>query len=130
MTRTPSWGIDTITIWLYKERVRIEFHRSGSGRSYFEDFLNGLPKRDRAEILAVFSEIRTHGFAAMGCQFRQIEGKLWEIKIRTAGGGWRFFYASLAADYIYVLHSYKKQGQKAPPKEIEVARKRLKEVLK
>ncbi len=28
-----------------------------------------------------------------------------------------------------VLHSYKKQGQKAPMKELEVARKRLKETL-
>ena len=106
------------------ESVKVEFHRSGSGRSYFEDFLKEIPKSDRAAILAVFQDIQTYGFNALGCEFRQIEGKLWEIKIRTAGGGWRFFYVTLAQDLIYVLHSYKKQGQKAPVRELEVARKR------
>jgi len=109
--------------------VRIEFHQSRSGRSYFEDFLKGLPKQDRAAILAIFQDIQLHGFNALGCDFRQIEGKLWEIKIRTSGGGWRFFYVTLAQDLIYVLHAYKKQGQKAPVRELEVARRRLKEVL-
>lgn len=110
--------------------MQIEFHASRSGRSYFEDFLDDLTVQDRAGILAIFEDIRRHGFNAIGCQFRQIEGKLWEIKIRTAGGGWRFFYVSLAPDSIYVLHSYKKQGNKAPKHELDVARKRLKEVLK
>jgi len=110
--------------------VKIEFHRSRSGRSYFEDFLGDLAKSDRAEILAVFVDIERHGFNAIGCQFRQIDGKLWEIKIRTAGGGWRFFYVTLAPEHIHVLHSYKKQGQKAPKHEVDVARKRMKEVLK
>lgn len=110
--------------------MKVQFHQSRSGRSYFEDFLDDLHRVDRAAILAVFEDIGLHGFNAIGCQFRQIEGKLWEIKIRTAGGGWRFFYVTLAPDEIYVLHSYKKQGQKAPKHELEVARKRLKEVLK
>ncbi len=110
--------------------MRIQFHLSASGRSYIEDFLKNLMPRDRAEILAVFSDIREHGLAAVGCQFRQIEGKLWEIKIRTPGGGWRFFYAMLESDLMHVLHAYKKQGQKAPIRELEVAKKRLKEVLK
>ena len=110
--------------------MKVEFHRSGSGRSYFEDFLKGLPKADRAASLAVFQDIQTYGFNALGCEFRQLEGKLWEIKIKTAGGGWRFFYVTLSQDLIYVLHSYKKQGQKAPVRELELARKRLKEVLR
>jgi phage-related protein len=123
-------GIEIITNWVYPKHVKIEFHRSGSGRSYFEDFLKEFPKSDRAAILAVFQDIQTHGFNALGCEFRQIEGKLWEIKIRTSGGAWRFFYVTLSQNLIYVLHSYKKQGQKAPVRELEVARKRLKEVLK
>ncbi len=110
--------------------MHIEFHQAKSGRSYFESFLDDLPIQDSAAILAVFEDIKTHGFNALGCQFRQIDGKLWEIKIRTSGGGWRFFYVTLAPDLIYVLHSYKKQGQKAPKHELDVARKRLKEVLR
>ena len=54
------------------ESVKVEFHRSGSGRSYFEDFLKEIPKSDRAAILAVFQDIQTYGFNALGCEFRQI----------------------------------------------------------
>ena len=93
-------------------------------------FLEGLNREDKAQILAIFEDIKKYGFNAIGCQFRPIEGKLWEIKTRTTGGGWRFFYVMLSLDHMHVLHSYKKQGQKAPKHELEVARKRLKEVLR
>ena len=109
--------------------MKIEFYKSSSGRSYFEDFLKKLQLSDRAAILSVFSDIQKNGYKALGCQFRQIEGKLWEIKIKTASGGWRFFYVSLTSDLICILHSYKKQTQKAPIQELKVAQKRLKEVI-
>ncbi|HLG18758.1 MAG TPA: type II toxin-antitoxin system RelE/ParE family toxin [Bdellovibrionota bacterium] len=109
--------------------MRVRFHVSRTGRSYVADFLDELDVRSRADILAVLQDIRNHGFGAVGCRFRQIEGKLWEIKIGTSGGAYRFFYVMLAASEMYVLHAYKKKTSKAPPREIEVARKRLKEVL-
>jgi phage-related protein len=109
--------------------MRVTFAAAASGRSYFEKFMQGLSTPDRATILAVFKDVQDHGLGAKGCEFRQIEGKLWEIKVRAPTGGYRFFYVLLATDHLHVLHSYKKQGQKAPVKELEVARRRLKEVL-
>jgi len=79
--------------------------------------------------LAVVQDIQDYGFAAKGCEFRQIEEKLWEIKIRAPTGGYRFFYGMIAPGHIHVLHSYKKQGQKVPIQELKVARQRLREVL-
>ena len=108
--------------------MKVTFAAAASGRSYFEKFIQDLSIPDRAVILAVFKDIQDYGFDAKGCEFRQIEGKLWEIKIRAPTGGYRFFYVMVAADQVHVLHSYKKQGQKAPMKELEVARKRLREV--
>jgi phage-related protein len=109
--------------------VKIQFYKSASDRSYFEDFIDRLHKQDKARVLAVFEDIRKYGLDAIGCEFRQIDGKLWEIKIKTATGGYRFFYVMLSKELMMVLHSYKKQGQKAPLRELEIARKRLKEVL-
>lgn len=114
----------------YNVRVRITFAVAASGRSYFEKFLAELSIEDRAALFAVFKDIQNFGFAAKGCDFRQIDGKLWEIKIRAPGGGYRFFYVVLGPEHLHVLHSYKKHGQKAPVKELELARKRLKEALK
>ena len=109
--------------------VRVTFASAASGRSYFEKFIQDLSVQDRAVILAVFEDIQKYGFGAKGCEFRQIESKLWEIKIKAPTGGYRFFYITLSVEHIHVLHSYKKQGQKAPVKELETARTRLKEVL-
>ena len=109
--------------------MQVTFSAAGSGRSYFERFVQTLSIRDRAIVLAVFKDIAEYGLDAKGSEFRQIEGKLWEIKIRAPTGGYRFFYVMLAADHIHVLHAYKKQGQKAPLRELEVARRRLREVL-
>src|SRR3989344_5112405 len=109
--------------------VKVTFVAAASGRSYFEKFLQDLSTQDRAVVLAVFKDIQEHGLGAKGCEFRQIESKLWEVKVRAPTGGYRFFYILLASDHMHVLHSYRKQGQKAPARELDIARKRLKEVL-
>lgn len=110
--------------------MKIDFYVSNSGRSYIEILLNKLNIEDRASIVAVFTEIQHYGFSAVGCQFRHIEGKLWEIKIRAKNGSYRFFYAMRTKDNMVLLHAYKKRSLKAPKKEMKIARKRLKEVLK
>jgi phage-related protein len=56
---------------------------------------------------------------------RHIEGKLWEIKLSKD----RVFYVVIAGPDMMLLHAYKKQGQRAPPHEIETARKRMRAVL-
>jgi phage-related protein len=109
--------------------VRVTFAAAASGRSYFERFIQDLSIQDRAIVLAVFKDVEDYGFDAKGCEFRQIENKLWEMKIRAPTGGYRFFYVTLLGEHIHVLHSYKKQGQKTPIRELDVARKRLREVL-
>jgi phage-related protein len=55
---------------------------------------------------------------------------LWEIKIQSASAGYRIFYVSIKANILVLLHAYKKQSQKAPQKEIEVAEQRMMEVMK
>ena len=109
--------------------MKVSFFASLSGRCYVEDFIDGLSSGDKAAVIAVLKDIEAHGLTAVGCQFRQLEGKLWEIKIRAPTGGYRIFYVMVASDEMMCLHAYRKQGQKAPKRELEVARKRLKEVL-
>ena len=82
-----SPGANPEFIWLYKlypygysRIVKITFAAATSGRSYFEKFIESLSVHDRAVILAVFQDIEDYGFDARGCGFKQIEGKLWEIK--------------------------------------------------
>ena len=73
-------------------------------------FIKKLGSKERAKILSCLKSIQELGFECPRVEFRAIEGKLWEIKIKTMGSGYRIFYVAIKKD-------------------IEIAEKRLLEVL-
>jgi phage-related protein len=102
--------------------IAIEFYLTASGRSPVAEYVQALPLDERAEIDAVLEDLAAHGLKAPLVSMRQIEGKLWELRIppRT-----RIFYVMIEGTRMILLHAYKKQSQKAPPREIETARRRM-----
>lgn len=108
--------------------MRVLFYVTNRGRSPVRDFLEELPVALRAAVFRTLELIEEEGLRAPGVSFRQIDGKLWEIRVMT-GGSARVFYVCRTADEIVLLHGYKKQSQKAPAREIEVAQRRMREVL-
>lgn len=105
--------------------MKVTFYTTTSGRSPVLDYLKDLSKQERARLLEALDQIEHTGFDSVRVRFRQIEGKLWEIKISAH----RVFYVLIEHEEMILLHAYKKQGQKLPVKEREVAIKRMKEVL-
>jgi phage-related protein len=105
--------------------VRIRRYTTASGRSPVDAYLDDLPVAERAEVLAVLEDLRQHGLDAPLVSMRQIRGKLWELRISRT----RIFYVVVVGDTMVLLHAYKKQGQKAPTREIETAGRRMAEVL-
>ncbi len=102
----------------------IEYYQTPSGRSPVVDYLRQLPLEERAQIDAVLEDIEIHGLTAPLVSMRQIDGKLWEIRIPPRS---RIFYVVIERHRMILLHAYKKQGQKAPQREIETARRRMAE---
>ncbi len=109
--------------------MELKFFTSKDGKQPVLDFIRSLEKPDRAKIYGCLDSIEMLGFETPRVEFRQIEGKLWEIKIKTVSGGYRVFYISIHHHILVLLHVYKKQSQKAPAKEIKTAKTRLKEVI-
>lgn len=109
--------------------MEIVFYQSSRGRSPITKFLDEQPKRDQAVLLAVLNEIEEMGLQAKGAVFRQLEGKLWEIKVKAPSGGYRFLYVLVSSKTMMLLHAFKKKTQKTPLNELSIARKRLAEVL-
>jgi len=105
--------------------VKVTFYTTISGRSPVVDYIKDLSVQERARLLEALSQIEQSGFDSVRVQFRQIEGKLWEIKVSAH----RIFYVLVEREEMVVLHAYKKQSQKLPLKEKTVAVKRMKEVL-
>ena len=105
--------------------MRILFFRSPSGASPVEKYLDGLSGDEAAMVFAAILSIEEHGLVDAPVDRRPIGGKLWELKVSRQ----RVFYVVITGPAMVLLHAYKKQGQKAPPREIEIAKKRMREVL-
>ncbi|MDH4468537.1 MAG: type II toxin-antitoxin system RelE/ParE family toxin [Bacteriovoracaceae bacterium] len=89
-----------------------------------------LPKIEQARFAEVFEGIEKYGFGCPRVQFRQLRGKLWEVKFNAISGGYRVAYVVIESDTMVWLHAFKKKTQKTPVSDLEVAEKRMKEVLK
>ncbi|MEF9438119.1 MAG: type II toxin-antitoxin system RelE/ParE family toxin [Candidatus Mariimomonas ferrooxydans] len=86
-------------------------------------------EEERAELLSVLNGIQEKGTDAVGVEFKHIGGKIWELKIRTHGNQHRIFYVVLKGNKMLLLHAYLKKTPKAPLKEIQIARQRLKQLI-
>lgn len=53
-----------------------------------------------------------------------------EIRIRDAAGAFRVVYLAKLADAVYVLHCFQKKTEKTGPADLEIARKRYKELMR
>ena len=109
--------------------MKIIFYQKDGGKELVKDFIKKLEKKDKAKVLEVLKNIEDKGLDSNRAVFRQIKDVLWEIKIKTSGGGYRIFYVIIESKKMVLLHMYKKESQKAPKKEIEVATKRMNDIL-
>ena len=106
--------------------VQVLFYQTSSGRSPVTDELDSLPVQASAHAYELLDGIETYGLSAPRVIFRQLEGKLWEIKMNLPQtGGYRIFYCLIEAGNMILLHAYAKKSQKAPKKELETAWRRL-----
>jgi phage-related protein len=53
---------------------------------------------------------------------------LFELRLKGAEGIARVFFCALIGRRILMLHSFVKRTQKTPPREVDVARKHMKEI--
>jgi phage-related protein len=94
-----------------------------------DDFIRGLTEADQAKFYEVWEGIEANGLEFEGVEFKHLKGKLWEIKFRAPGGGYRVAYAVVNADEMAWLHAFKKTSQKTRHMDLSVAIKRMKDIL-
>ncbi len=52
-----------------------------------------------------------------------------EIRVREDGGAFRVIYVAKFAEAVYVLHAFQKKAQKTPKQDLELARRRFRELV-
>ena len=99
-------------------------YRTVGGKNVIFEYINSLPKKERAEGIRIRHTIRRKGLAAFDeLDTRQLKGKLWEIKFYDN----RIMYVLYDEKNVYFLHACQKQKNKAEKFEMEKAIKRAKE---
>lgn len=109
---------------------RIEFYREVSGQSPVEEFLLTLAKNNRVLLARTREGITKLRYRAYHREplSKHVEAGLWELRIKAESDILRIFYTFTKGGVIILLHGFIKKQQKTPVSELEMARKRLKEV--
>ena len=99
---------------------------------YFNDAVAeeilGLPDTLAARYIVLTRRITAVG-PSLGPPHTDAFGEgLFELRLKGQEGIARVFFCALVGRRVMMLHSFVKKTQKTPPREIEIARKRMKEV--
>jgi phage-related protein len=104
----------TWTITYYSESVQAE--------------ILALPAGFLARYLRYSDRMEVYG-ADLGMPHTRAMGEgLFELRLKAAEGIARIFYCTMVGKKIMILHQFIKKTNKTPPKELAIARRRMKEV--
>ena len=91
--------------------------------------IKALPPDMQARLLRFADIIEQAGFAALPRDsVKHLEGKLWELRLAGKDGISRAIYVTAMGRRVVVVRVFIKKTQKTPPRELEIARQRAKEV--
>jgi phage-related protein len=95
-----------------------------------EEILTDWPKGIKAKFSWTIEQLKIHGPQELGMPYVKSLGKgLFEIRLQGHEGIGRALYCLLSNKEIYILNAFIKKTQKTPEKELDLARKRMKELI-
>ncbi|MHC1784667.1 MAG: type II toxin-antitoxin system RelE/ParE family toxin [Anaerolineaceae bacterium] len=89
------------------------------------EFIENLPLMDQARIRNSLRLLQEFGTALGMPHARPVRDGVWELR----PGGIRLFYFAYIRQQFVVLHGYRKQSPKTPAREIDIAVRRMKQLL-
>jgi phage-related protein len=92
--------------------------------------LDALAQDVRERFLRIVELIEKYGVAAMHePHIKHLDGKLWEMRMQGKDGIARAIYLTATGERVVVIHAFVKKTRKTPPRALEIARARAKEVV-
>jgi phage-related protein len=92
--------------------------------------ISDLPADMRARLVRVFQLIEAHGFQNLPSgTAKHLEDKLWDLRVSAASGISTAIYVTATGKRVVIVRVFVKKTQKTPQRELELARRRAKEVI-
>ena len=109
-------------------KIPVVFYCSSLGSEPVRDWLRGLPVEDRRKIGVDLATVQV-GWPVGMPLCRSLGGGLWEVRSSLPSRRIARLLFCVHEGKIFILHGFIKKTQKTPQDEIELAQKRMKEVL-
>ena len=108
-----------------EKKLVFEYVRDSDGTSEFEKFLDSMPLKDAAKLLAVIEKTEKYGLlvAAQNQWVKKLESNLFELRSKVGSNIQRAIYFHVVGDRYIITHGFTKKTQKTPKREIEKALK-------
>lgn len=107
-------------------RLRVVFFKTESGREPVREWIKSLP---RAEQKAIGSDILVvqYGWPIGMPLVRKLDEDLWEVRSTLEGRIARVLF-TVEGSIMILLHGFTKKSQKTPKEDLDLARKRLRQL--
>jgi phage-related protein len=99
----------------------IIFYKKEDGFTPVQEFLDRLPTKHHAKALRDIDVLEKYGTELTEPHVKHIDGKLWELRIRSASDISRIFYFASVGKDIVLLHGFVKKTKKTPDRELKTA---------
>ena len=106
-----------------------EFYTDERGRAPVEEFFDTVPDKEFAGIQRTLGLLEEFGLQLGSPHVRHLEGKLWELRVKTRGKAYRILYFAYTGQRFILLHAFLKKTKKTPRAELRIAQARLVDFL-
>ncbi|MBI2600458.1 type II toxin-antitoxin system RelE/ParE family toxin [Candidatus Daviesbacteria bacterium] len=109
---------------------KVIYYQDSSGKQPVEEFLVELKRVNgplAAQVSKAIEKIRNRAYHKEPLS-KHLESGLWELRVRAGTDILRIIYTFEKGRIIILLHGFTKKDQKTPVGDLELARRRLKEV--
>jgi phage-related protein len=104
-------------------RLRWRDYQTAMGGRPVKAFIDELTDEEAAAVVAAMKEIARLGIPSA----RHLRGAIYEVHAEAENRSFRMLFAQETKFILLSLHGIQKKTQKTPPREIEVAERRLKD---
>lgn len=105
------------------------FYQTSARRVPVLEWLRGMSKEDRRQIGLDLLRMQENWLVGMPV-CKSLGSGLWGVRLNLSGGRIARVLFCLGGNDIVILHGFLKTTRKTPKHELELARKRMKEILK
>lgn len=103
----------------------VDFYEGVQGEAPVEAFLDGLPEKQRAKLLAAIKKLEEHGPTLPFPYSSQVEGKLRELRTQMGKTRLRILYYGDANQVFQLLHGIVKDTEKLEEADVREGRTRM-----